>query len=155
MRKLVTAALCCLILFVTLTGCGSSAKSLDMEAFSKEVLTKGSFNDELILLSDKVVADYYDLSFDGLEEYRVCVSSSSATASEFALFKCSDDNALKSAKAAVEARISDQISNYENYRPDEKFRLENALVETNGNYLLFVVSDNNTTIQNLFNDALK
>ena len=52
-------------------------------------------------------------------------------------------------------RIADQISNYENYRPDEKFRLDNALIETNGNYLLFVVSDNNETIQKLFNDALK
>ncbi|KAF5029870.1 hypothetical protein DSECCO2_644050 [anaerobic digester metagenome] len=126
-----------------------------MDAFSKEVLSKGSFGDELILLSDKVVADYYDLSFDGLEDYRVYVSASSATASEFAVFKCSNDAALKSAKAAVEARISDQVTNYENYRPDEKFRLDNALIETNGNYLLFVVSDDNATIQNLFNDALK
>ena len=155
MKRFVTTALCCLMLFMMLTGCGSSKKSLDMEAFSKDVLSKGSFNDELILLSDKVVADYYDLSFDGLEEYRVYVSSSSATASELAIFKCSGDAALKSAKSAVEARISDQISNYENYRPDEKFRLDNALIETNGNYLLFVVSDNNATIQNLFNDALK
>lgn len=155
MKKFVAAALCCLMLFITLTGCGSSKKTLDLDAFSKDVLSKGSFNDELILLSDKVVSDYYDLSFDGLDAYRVYVSSTSATSSEFVVFKCSGEAALKAAKAAVEARISDQISNYENYRPDEKFRLDNALIETNGNYLLFVVSDNNTTIQNLFNDALK
>lgn len=152
MKKLIAAALCGLILLV---GCGSSKKILDIDAFSKDVLSKGSFNDELILLPDKVVADYYDLSFDGLEEYRVYVSSSSATASELAVFKCKGETALKAAKAAVEARISDQISNYENYRPDEKFRLDNALVETNGDYLLFVVSDNNASIQNLFKDALK
>lgn len=155
MKKFTGVALCCLMLFMILAGCGASNKSLDIDAFSKNVLSKGNFNDELILLSDKVVADYYDLSFDGLEEYRVYVSSTSATASEFAIFKCSDDKALSAAKAAVETRISDQIANYENYRPDEKFRLDNALVETSGNYLLFVVSDNNATIQNLFNDALK
>ncbi len=155
MKKFAAATLCCFMLFIILAGCGSSKKALDMDAFSADVLSKGSFNDELILLSDKVVADYYDLSFDGLEAYRVYVSSSSATASEFAVFKCSGDAALKSAKAVVETRISDQVTNYENYRPDEKFRLENALIETNGNYLLFVVSDNNATIQNLFNDALK
>lgn len=155
MKKIIAAALCCLMLFMTLTGCGSSKKTLDLDAFSKDALSKGSFNDELIPLSDKVVADYYDLSFDGLEAYRVYVSSSSATASEFAVFKCSGEAALKAAKAAVEMRIADQISNYENYRPDEKFRLDNALIETSGNYLLFVVSDNNETIQKLFNDALK
>ena len=155
MKKNIAVMLCCLMLFFVITGCASSKKALDMDAFSKEVLSKGSFGDELILLSDKVVADYYDLSFDGLEEYRVYVSSSSATASEFAVFKCDSDAALKSAKTAVEARISDQITNYENYRPDEKFRLDNALVETNGNYLLFVVSDNNAAIQNLFGNTLK
>lgn len=152
MKKLIAAALCGLIVLV---GCASSKKALDIDAFSKDVLSKGSFNDELILLPDKVVADYYDLSFDGLEDYRVYVSSSSATASELAVFKCKDEAALKAAKAVVETRISDQISNYENYRPDEKFRLDNALVETNGDYLLFVVSDNNATIQDLFKDALK
>ncbi|MEA5134615.1 MAG: DUF4358 domain-containing protein [Candidatus Fimivivens sp.] len=156
MKRFISAALCCLmLLLLVLTGCGSSKKVLDMDAFSKEVLSKGNFNDELILLSDKVVSDYYDLSFQGLDEYRIYISSSGATASEFAVFKCSSDAALKSAKTAVEARISDQISSYENYRPDEKFRLENALIETNGNYLLFVVSDNNVTTQNLFNDSLK
>lgn len=155
MKKFAAITLCCLMLWTILAGCGSSKKALDLDAFSKDVLAKGSFNDELILLSDKVIADYYDLSFDGLEDYRVYVSSSSATASEFAIFKCSSDAALKSAKTVVEARITDQISNYENYRPDEKFRLENALIETNGSYLLFVVSDDNATIQNIFNDALK
>ena len=155
MKKFLAAALCCLVLSALLAGCGSSKKTLDIEAFSKDVLSKGSFNDELILLPDKVTADYYDLSFDGLEEYRVYVSATSATASEFAVFKCSGEAALKAAKAAVEARISDQLFNYENYRPDEKFRLDNALIETNGDYLLFVVSDNSATIQGLFNDALK
>ena len=156
MKRFTTAALCCLMLILIIfTGCNSSKKVLDIDTFSKDVISKGNFNDELILLSDKLVTDYCDLSFEGLDEYRVYISSSSATASEFAVFKCSSDAALKSAKAAVETRISDQISNYENYRPDEKFRLENALIETNGNYLLFVVSDNNVTIQNLFNDALK
>lgn len=155
MKKIIAATLCCLMLSIVLAGCSASEKVLDMDALSTDVLSKGSFNDELILLSDKVIGDYYNLSFEGLDEYRVYVSSSSATASEFALFKCSSDAALKSSKAAVKARISDQISNYENYRPDEKFRLENALIETNGNYLMFVVSDDNDTIQKLFNKALK
>ncbi|MFV0497853.1 MAG: DUF4358 domain-containing protein [Candidatus Fimivivens sp.] len=155
MKKMLAAIFCLIALCVVLAGCGASKKELDMAAFSTDVLSKGSFNDELILLSDKVVNDYYDLSFDGLDEYRVYVSSSSATASEYALFKCSSDTALKAAKSTVEARISDQIASYENYRPDEKFRLENALITTNGSYLLFVVSDNNDDIQKLFNDALK
>ena len=152
MKKIAAATFCCLVMLI---GCSSSKKAMDMDTFSKEVLSKGSFGDELILLSDKVVADYYDLSFEGLEDYRIYVSSSSATASEFGVFKCKDETALKAAKAVIESRISDQITNYENYRPDEKFRLDNALIETNGNYLLFVVSDDNTTIQNLFNAALK
>ncbi len=155
MKKFAAASLCCLMLLMILIGCGSSKKVLDMDTFSENVLAEGVFNDELLLLNNNSVNDYYDLTFEGLEEYRVYISATAATSSEFALFKCSSDAALKSAKATVESRIADQITSYENYRPDEKFRLDNALVETKGDYLLFVVSDNNATIQKLFEDALK
>lgn len=154
MKKFAISILCLLTIF-WITGCGSSSKTLDIDAFSQKVAAQGDFGDELILLSDNIVSDYYDLSFDGLEDYSIYVSSTSATASEFAIFECKDDDALKLAKAAVETRIADQINNYENYRPDEKYRLDNSMIETNGNYLIFVVSNNNSAIEKLFESELK
>ena len=66
-----------------------------------------------------------------------------------------DDAAVSAAKEAVQKRIDDQTSNYEGYRPDELFRLENAVIEVRGSYLLFSISPDNDTVTKLFEDALK
>ena len=133
MRRFIAVCLGLIVVPFLFSACGASSKTVDIDAFAKDALSKGDFGDELILLSDNIASDYYNLSFSGLEDSVIYVSSTSATASEIAVFKCKDATALKDAKAAVEARISDQISNYENYRPDEKYRLENALIATQGN----------------------
>ena len=148
--------ICFVVMLFLLCSCGgASSKTLDIDVFAKNTVAQVDFGDELILLSDNIASDYYDLSFAGLEQYAIYVSSTSATASELAVFKCKDNTALNAAKLAVETRIADQVSNYENYRPDEKFRLENALVEAKDNYLLFAVSNDNSAIQKLFNEQLK
>jgi hypothetical protein len=128
-----------LLLLCFSAGC-SGEKTMDIDAFCRDVLETVSYDDELIRLSDRVVGDYYDLSFDGLEEYAIYVSATSATANELAVMKLADAKAVEAAKAAVKARIDTQTANYENYRPDELFRLENALVTEKNNYLLFSAS---------------
>lgn len=155
MKRFVSVSLCILMAAFLISSCGKTAKTLDIDTFTKDAVSKGNYGDELILLSDNAASDYYNLSFSGLEDYAIYVSATSATASELAVMKCKDEAALKAAKSTVESRIEDQISNYENYRPDELFRLENAVITTKDNYLLFVVSDDNAAIQKLFEDQLK
>lgn len=154
MKKLLCVLLSTVLLL--LAGCGGdSEKTMDMTAFSESVLSSVEYDDELISLSDKVAGNYYDLEIDGLEGYVIFVSSTSATTNELAVFHCADSSALEAAKSAVEARMKDQREAYENYIPDELLRLDNALVKTSGNYLLFSVSDDNETVEKLFDEALK
>ena len=154
MKKLLCAFFCTALLLLTSCG-GDSQKTMDMTAFSESVLSSVEYDDELISLSDKVAGNYYDLEIDGLEGYVIFVSSTSATTNELAVFHCADSSALEATKSAVEARMKDQREAYENYIPDELLRLDNALVKTSGNYLLFSVSDDNETVEKLFDEALK
>lgn len=145
-------------MLLSLAACGSSKssdKTLDMASFTSEVLSTVKYDDELITLSEKVVDKYYDLSFDGLLEYTIYVSGSAATTNELAVFKCSDASAIEAAKASVEKRLSEQNDLYASYLPAEVYRLENALIKTSGNYLLFSVSDDNETVEKIFDKALK
>lgn len=152
-KKIMPLLLAALLVFA---GCGKKEnKTIDLPAFCAGVLEQVNFNDELITVSQQVAGDYYDLSFDGLEEYSISLSATSATASELSVFRCKDKDALAAAAERVQQRIQEQLANYENYRPDEVFRLQNALVLTEGNYLLFAVSDDNEAIQALFEQALK
>lgn len=155
MKRFFSVLLCLLMLCLSLAGCGSSAKSLDIAQFSQSVIKDIDFGDELLLVPEKIVCDYYTLPENSVSEYAIYVSATSATASEFAVFKCKDEDALKSVKSAVEKRVAEQTESYENYRPDEKFRLDNALIATDSNYLVFAVSNDNAALQKMFSQSLK
>ena len=160
MKKLF-ALLLSAALVLSVSACGGAAssasdeKTMDIAAVAQQAVEATTYDDELTALSEKTAPNYYDLSFDGLEEYVIYVSATSATVSELAIFHCKDAAALDSAKAAVEKRLEKQRENYENYRPDELLRLDNALVKTSGNYLLLSVADDNTQAEEIFDNALK
>lgn len=138
-----------------LAGCGGKAeKTLDVSAFASAAVEKVDFGDELMPVPEQMISDYYTLPKGKVTEYAVYVSGTGATASELAVFKCSSDS-VKDVKAAVETRIAEQISSYEGYRPDEKFRLEKALLVTEGNYIVFAVSNDNEAVQKLLSSSMK
>ena len=147
MKKLAVFALCTLMI-LSLTACGSKseAKELDLDAFAKQVIDSVEYDDDMVQLNEQIASEYYGLSFDGLEQWVAYGSGTAATTNELMLMRL---------KEAVQKRIEDQTSNYEGYRPDELFRLENAVVEVRGSYLLFSISPDNDTVTKLFEDALK
>lgn len=173
--KKTLSILICIAMLASLAACGSSSASsaasgnessavrnasaesenVDIKAFAENVVASIEYDDELIVLSENVLDKYYDLPANGIEEYIIYVSGSAATTNELAVFKCSDSSALKDVKAAVESRLSEQNELYASYRPDEVYRLENALIKTEGNYLLLCVSNDNETVEKLFDEAVK
>jgi len=142
-----------------LAGCGAkqtAAKPLDLEQFTAGVLDTVEYDDELIALTEKNVANYYKkLPESGISAYKIYVSATSGTTNELAVFSCENADAVSAVKTAVEARIKLQRENYENYIPAEVSRLDDALIRTSGNYLLFSVSPDNDTIDAAFKAALK
>lgn len=154
MKKFILPLTLALVLIFSLGACGKSDKNIDIDKLCEQALSEGKFNDELITLPDKVLPDYYTLP-DGIEEYRIYVSSSSATASEFAIFKCKDDSAVKDMLAAISKRMEEQVENYQDYRPDEFYRLQNAVITNEGNYVMFAVADNADALKKLFQDSAK
>ena len=156
MKRSIIAVLFVVSLCLLIAGCGgSSAKELDVAAFASAAVEKVDFGDDLLSVPNDMLSDYYFLPKDKVSESAVYVSGTGATASELAVFKCKDADAAKEVKTAVETRISEQIASYENYRPDEKFRLENAFVAVDGNYVVFAVSNDNQAVEKLLESSMK
>jgi len=156
MKRSIFALLVIVAICLALAGCGgSSAKELDVSAFAAAAIEKVDFGDELLSVPEGMLSDYYVLPKDKVTASAVYVSGTGATASELAVFKCKDADAAKDVKTAVETRIAEQTASYENYRPDEKFRLENAFVTVEGNYVIFAVSNDNQAVEKLLESSLK
>jgi hypothetical protein len=156
MRKSVWVSICIACAVALCAACAPAGdKTLDIGAFCQDVLETVVYDDELIPLSDRLAGEYYDLDFDGLEEYVIYVSATSATANELAVMRLSDQKAVEAARKAVEKRIAAQTAVYKNYRPDELFRLENAVVTVRDNHLLFSASPDNSAVQKLFEQSFQ
>ena len=78
-----------------------------------------------------------------------------ASVREIVLSGCQGRCGLRPFYNREEKRIAAQTATYENYRPDERFRLENALVLDQGRYLLFSASPDNSAIEKLFEQSLQ
>lgn len=155
MKKLLSLALS-LLLLLSVTACGKKAsKKLDVEGFTAAVLAEDRFGDELLLLGDAVIADFYTLPEAGVVSARFYLSATAATASEFVVLELTDETAVTAAKEMIQKRIEAQTAAYADYRPEEKFRLENALVAVEGNDLVFAVSNDNDKIASLFTEYHK
>ncbi len=156
MKKLTGLVLATLIL-LSLAACGSNskAKELDLTAFTKKVVESVKYDDDMVPLNEQIASEYYNLTFDGLEGWAAYGSGTAATTNELMVMKLKDEAAINTAKETIQKRIDDQVANYEGYRPDELFRLENAVIEAQGDYLLFSVSSDNDAVKKLFEDALK
>jgi hypothetical protein len=147
---LITWFLLLLATAVCLTCCGD--KDVDIGPLAQALAEKIQAEDELVGVTDTVIADLYG-EIGGVEAIAVYVSGSGATASELTLIKVRDASCLDDAKAAVEQRINGLRRNFENYVPSEVFRIDNALVLTRDRYLLFCISDDNADLETRFNNA--
>ena len=122
-----------LALCLTLSACGGggSAKSYDPAATAKALLESDAFSDTLDTL-------------DGIDASTItdCVvyTSLSMGAEEIAVLTLTDEAAAKTAKEALDKRVSDQITALESYMPGEVDKLNHAIVEQTGNTALLVVA---------------
>ncbi len=153
MKKLTLIAALLLCLALTLSACSSYRSDVAVSDLSSAVLgavsTQGGFT--------ATDADYVSLEFttpdvitDNVQEWTICVSTSSQTVDEFGIFRVKEGGDVNAVKAEVEKyaqALQVELEVFlEMYDPAEKTKLENAQVFVFGNYVVFtMLTDADTT----------
>ena len=75
-------------------------------------------------------------------------------AEEILLVKLTDVSQQDTVRAAIEARLATQLSNFDGYGVSQTEMLNNAVLEVQGNYILFAVAADPAPIRQAFLDAL-
>lgn len=124
-----------------LSACGAPAGSedfqIDMEALADKLLESELFGETLNQADDGIAEMLYDM--DGASAALVYVGSGAA-ADELALFEFANETEAQSALSSAEARIAAQKDSFAAYIPEEVPKLDHAVVETYGRYLIVCVS---------------
>jgi len=122
----------------------------DAQLVAEAVASQLTFKDELMTLEDKMVANIYNLDEEKLAEKTVRTSATRATAEEVSVFKVKDAADVGMVQDAINERIEDQKIAYENYVPAEMAKINNAAVYTNGSYVILVMADTTSKVEELF-----
>ena len=136
MRKLailIASVLCVMIA----SGCAAETEQVDIKELAETLRETLRFEDELTPVDEKTAGALYQID----DAVRSCVYiSSGATAEEIAAFELKDGGAAEKALEKAQGRIAEQRENFALYIPEEADRLNKAVVERFGRYVVVCVS---------------
>lgn len=94
--------------------------------------------------------DYFDeLDTDAIEDSSFYICASGAYPDEIAVFRFKSEDDAEAAVAAVNERLEYQKKTYKDYTPDEYYKLEDAVVEQSGEWLLYIVTSDNSKAKDI------
>lgn len=138
---------------VLLAGCGGSkAKTIDADALAESLVNDIAYEDTLSRMDADAVSNYIDI-VDGTEG--IMYMSSGSTAESVAVFTTTDENSAKVMEGNVQMYLDDQKSAFEDYMPEEAKRIEDAVLEQKGNYVILCVSGDPDTAESIIDKAFE
>ena len=139
MKRMKKPAICALslLLFLMLAACGGKTASVDIKTLPESILEQVTFEDELVELDQGAIENFYTLP-DGVTA-RVFLGSG-ATSEEIAVFEAEDEAGAEAMLENAKTHISERITSFENYLPEQVQTLEDAIVEQIGNCVVVCVT---------------
>lgn len=149
MKKLIIA-LMALVLVFSFAACGGQEKvELDLDAIGAEISKAGLFLDtELQPVAAESIAGMVGLD-SSLYVSAQYYMGAGATGEEWGLFECADAKSAESLVAQLETHRDDLLSTYESYAPDAVPRIENAVIMSKGQYVVFITAEQYEQAQKL------
>ncbi|MDR0987826.1 MAG: DUF4358 domain-containing protein [Ruminococcus sp.] len=129
-----------------LTACGAKEETVvepapaDVTAAVMSVVELSSPSEKTL---ENIGAYYTDLDTSSVAEMSVYVCGSGAYPDEIAVIKFKDAAKAESGFEAVSARYDAMVKTFIDYTPDEMYKLDSAVLEKKGNYVIFIASADN------------
>lgn len=150
--KRIAVCLLTICLMVMLTACGGGKSvEVDLEALAADLVASDAFAMDMSqnLTPSNVAAGTY--RYEEKDVVSSIMYYNTGTAEEIFLAKAASADAAKTLVELCQNRVQEQKDWMVNYIPEAVPRLENAVIETVGDYVLMVVADNSAAAQSIVN----
>lgn len=127
-----------------ITGCSAQTQEIDIEMLAKELLENVTFEDELTAVEQAMGSKIYEVEDD---VKNIVYISSGATSEEIALFEFQNEEAAKTGYEKAKDRVERQKENYATYIPEEVSRLDQAIIEKYGKYVILCITNDQSAEQ--------
>ncbi len=105
-------------------------------------------------MSAEQMEEAYGIDPDTLENFAVRAPFVNIKSNELALFKVKKAKDAAAVKKGIEKRAGDIQKSFESYLPDQYENSKNYRVVTQGNYVLFIISESADDLEKAFKGAL-
>lgn len=142
------------LLMLGFSGCKGEEVNVSPSEITGKILE--SFPSDIMaeVTSDRIQT-YYDLDTGILDGMSVYIDGSGGFADELAVFKVKDKKDAEAVKESIGKRLEERKELFRDYNPDEFAKLENSTVIVKESYIFFVVSDDNSTSEQVFEDFFR
>lgn len=141
---LMTAALA-----LCLCGCGkgsSGADCRDILDACRKIAPEGSF-DTLVCYGEELYDESFDslygIQFKDISDGAILYSEEGGRADEISIVCMKKNEDVSVAKQKFQDRIENRRNAFQGYKPEEVYKLDNASVIVQGNYVALIISENN------------
>ena len=147
-----------------LTGCGGGEEAVEANAtvqvadasaadITNAVMAEIEISSAMEKTAENIGA-YYDIDVATVAEMSVFVCGSGAYPDELAVFRFNDEAGAKAGADAVQSRLDGQIAVYKDYTPAEMYKLDEAVIITDGNWVVFAACADNSRAKEIIESLL-
>lgn len=144
------AALALVILIFLVRTEGSRKPITDVSPRAEELFE----NEHAQKSSERLLKKYYGLNPDEYEGVVLYFPISNMDAQEFLMIRLADPAQSEAVVNAIQERNQSQKNVYEGYAPEQFALCDNAVLDVQGNYILYVVHEGADKIDAAFREAL-
>ena len=146
MIKRIVCALCAVMLSLSLCACGEKTKSIDMQALENsmvsadktlpEMKVSGSWDEN----AEKAFSYISDLEYNKIHGFFLAYAAD-GMAYEIAVVQLKDKSDASAMADSLREHVRSRVQMYKTYEPQQVQRAESAVVKTDGDCVLLIMSD--------------
>jgi len=101
-------------------------------------------------MNDEQLKEFYYMDPDLLADFAVRMPAVNIKTNELAVLKVKDKKSMDEVKKGIEKRAKDVQKMFESYLPDQYENAKNFKIVTEGDYVLFIISESADELEDLF-----
>lgn len=160
MIKRMVCALCAVMLSLSLCACGEKTNSIDMQALENsmvsadktlpEMKVSGSWEEN----SEKAFSYISDLEYNKIHGFFLAYAAD-GMAYEIAVVQLKDKSDASAMADSLREHVRSRVQMYKTYEPQQVQRAESAVVKTDGDCVLLIMSDAPQNAETAFKEFTK
>ena len=111
--------------------------------------------DSINIGDEKTLKNLYYINMNSIEDFISYAPKSNMDVEEILILKLKNGASMDEIKTKVNTRLEKQSESFKNYNPEKYEIIENAILEEEGQYLIFIISENSSSIYKLIKDNFK